>query len=1026
MAETYDLDIRKKSTLEEAFSRADDLLMKKYVANLSDYEIVPISSELKNRQVSEFTRLFKLERIVYDKDENNQDKLLNVYNAAYCCGGSVILLVDSDGEHTDFYLGTKNQEDSVTPAQAALTKAMEGNFPGSIATPLKNPEIEQTINGLFDTGFEMAKRSISAVSGIASSRDETYREREKFVQGIEKVLDSMRGEKYSLVMIADPISQAQIDTIQSGYEALYTQLSPFATTDLSFSENESSSITESLTKGVSESISENLSKTQTFSSGGSKSHNVTKQNGRNFGASVILLSAGASSGKSISDGVSESWNRSDGETRASGTVKGQSEQSGSSNTRSDGYGRNLQIKVENKSVRVLLDRIDDQIERLKECGNLGMWNCSAYFITDDMQTSKVLASAYQALIRGGKSGTESSAITTWTQRSKLALVEDYIKKLSHPLISTGAGNPLVSPSTLISGNELVIAAGLPQKSVPGLGVYKFAAFGREIVRHGGVSEPSFPLGKIFHMGSEENADVKIDCKSLASHTFVTGSTGAGKSNAIYQILDQLNERKIRFLVIEPAKGEYKDVFGGRSDVSVFGTNPEITPLLRINPFAFPKKVHVLEHIDRLIELFNVCWPMYAAMPAVLKESVERAYIAAGWELDSSENCFASPMFPGFTDVLEALEHVIRESAFSGEVKDNYTGALVTRVRSLTNGLNGCIFSCDEIPAENLFDENVIIDLSRIGSAETKAMIMGILIMRLQEHRMTQGGVNASLKHITVMEEAHCLLKRTSSDQNMEGANLLGKSVEMLSNAIAEMRTYGEGFVIADQAPGMLDLSVIRNTNTKIILRLPDRSDRELVGKAAGLNDQQIEELARLPKGVAAVYQNDWLEPVLCHVACFQGASAPYQLESVSRHTSASKLKRKLAEYFLSDIVAGHSELSPGQLRDEVLCSGLSVRMKRDLCGRLESEKPKTVEEISNLIYHLFDSDSAFERAKESQNIEQWNREILENLGSSVFGLDKCYRNVILQCLIMEKSYEIGEMDGMYGKWVEYMKGRALQ
>lgn len=123
-----------------------------------------------------------------------------------------------------------------------------------------------------------------------------------------------------------------------------------------------------------------------------------------------------------------------------------------------------------------------------------------------------------------------------------------------------------------------------------------------------------------------------------------------------------------------------------------------------------------------------------------------------------------------------------------------------------------------------------------------------------------------LRHLTVLEEAHNLLKRTSSEQDAEGGNLLGKSVEMLSNSIAEMRTYGEGFIIADQAPGLLDMAAIRNTNTKIIHRLPDLSDRELVGRAANLNDQQIVELARLPKGVAAVYQNDWVEPVLCKVS----------------------------------------------------------------------------------------------------------------------------------------------------------------
>ena len=122
-----------------------------------------------------------------------------------------------------------------------------------------------------------------------------------------------------------------------------------------------------------------------------------------------------------------------------------------------------------------------------------------------------------------------------------------------------------------------------------------------------------------------------------------------------------------------------------------------------------------------------------------------------------------------------------------------------------------------------------------------------------------------MKHVTVLEEAHNLLKRTSSEQSSESGDLLGKSVEMLANSIAEMRTYGEGFIIADQSPGLLDMSVIRNTNTKIILRLPDYEDRELVGRAAGLNDEQIVELAKLDNGVAAVMQSDWLEPVLCQV-----------------------------------------------------------------------------------------------------------------------------------------------------------------
>ena len=315
---------------------------------------------------------------------------------------------------------------------------------------------------------------------------------------------------------------------------------------------------------------------------------------------------------------------------------------------------------------------------------------------------------------------------------------------------------------------------------------------------------------------------------------------------------------VKFMVIEPAKGEYKDVMGRRNDVVTYGTNPcfVTNPLnsnshidklksavgkkkndisdseelrhgnvriLRINPFRFPKHTHVLEHLDRLVEIFNVCWPMYAAMPAILKDAIERAYEASGWDLIKSANRYDDNLFPTFNDVVKEIRKILDESDYSADNKGDYTGSLVTRLHSLTNGINRLIFTNDDIGDEALFDSNVIIDLSRIGSTETKSLIMGILVLKLQEHRMEQRAVGANandeLKHITVLEEAHNLLRRTSVEQTSEGANLKGKSVEMLANSIAEMRTYGEGFVIADQSPGLLDMSVIRNTNTKLILRL---------------------------------------------------------------------------------------------------------------------------------------------------------------------------------------------------------------
>ena len=68
-----------------------------------------------------------------------------------------------------------------------------------------------------------------------------------------------------------------------------------------------------------------------------------------------------------------------------------------------------------------------------------------------------------------------------------------------------------------------------------------------------------------------------------------------------------------------------------------------------------------------------------------------------------------------------------------------------------------------------------------------------------------------MRHITILEEAHNILKCNSVEQGGEHGNVAGKSVEMISNAIAEMRTYGEGFIIVDQSPSAVDASAIRNT-----------------------------------------------------------------------------------------------------------------------------------------------------------------------------------------------------------------------
>lgn len=536
----------------------------------------------------------------------------------------------------------------------------------------------------------------------------------------------------------------------------------------------------------------------------------------------------------------------------------------------------------NYAIKHALELLEKQMARLEQGSALGLWDFAAYVLSEDVTTASNVAHSYLALTQGEESFMSQASVNLWrgdvSGEGAAQTICEYLRDLRHPLfglnpdITKNQPNVLpypavVTATTTLTGKELARSLNFPRKSVAGLPVFECASFGRNVATFD--ERPlaqCVRLGAIYHMHRAEPTPVLLDKDSLTSHVFVTGSTGSGKSNAVYRLLEGAVAQGVGFLVVEPAKGEYKDVFGCDEGVSVFGTNPEYAPLLKLDPFSFPKGMHVLEHLDRLIEIFNVCWPMYAAMPAVLKNAVEKAYEDCGWELAASRNPYGEGLYPSFVDVARNVREIIDSSEYDAENKGAYKGSLLTRLNSLTTGINGTVFSPDEIDAGRLFDGRTIVDLSRVGSSETKSLLMGILVLKLQEHRMTQGiAHNSGLRHLTVLEEAHNLLKRTSTEQPAEGGNLLGKSVEMLSNAIAEMRTYGEGFVIADQAPGLLDASVIRNTNTKIVLRLPEGGDRELVGGSEALTDAQVTELARLPRGVAAVYQNDWIEAVLCKI-----------------------------------------------------------------------------------------------------------------------------------------------------------------
>lgn len=473
-------------------------------------------------------------------------------------------------------------------------------------------------------------------------------------------------------------------------------------------------------------------------------------------------STARSIGKSLGFGMSRGYNtaHTDSSTVERSNAHSTNEQHSNGTTDTHGTVRTQQIEVCNKAVEELLTRIDEQIKRTKESEDYGCYSCAAYFLSSRPSKALLAANTYRSLMIGEGSSVESGAVNLWQDRASVTAMREYLKRFTHPVFArqlweNEADSLFYTAGTLVSGRELPMHLGLPTRSVHGLPIIEHAEFGRNVPDEAMPDEDKMNLGKIYHMGKEEAAGLILNRQAMASHTFITGSTGTGKSNAVYHLLDEITKNgQTTFLVVEPAKGEYKNVFGNCTDVQVFGTNPRETPLLRMNPFAFPENIHILEHIDRLVEIFNACWPMYAAMPAVLKDAIERSYQKVGWDLRNSES--EKGIFPTFFDLLDILPGVIEESHYSKDTQSDYVGALCTRVKSLTNGIYGSVLCAEDALSDaEMFDQNVIVDLSRVGSMETKSLLMGILVMKLQECRMCSSGMNSSFAM------SQCWKKRTT-------------------------------------------------------------------------------------------------------------------------------------------------------------------------------------------------------------------------------------------------------------------------
>lgn len=575
-----------------------------------------------------------------------------------------------------------------------------------------------------------------------------------------------------------------------------------------------------------------------------------------------------------------------------------------------------------RQAQYCVELLEHNLRRLSQGKAQGMWQTEAICFAPAQETLFKLL----ALLRGVFGGADSRP--------------DPIRAMPCQRGQPQPGDEAFA--TWLNSAELATLCQLPKEEAPGYAVTDYARFDVALPA-APVTEP-LRIGKVLD-GDQPTGDwYAVARADLTKHGLVVGVTGSGKTNTVFSLLDKLwSEARIPFLVIEPAKTEYRDLLtAGLSDLQIYTLGDETIAPFRLNPFEFEiagpdRRVHVQTHIDFLKSVFNAAFILYAPMPYVLETCLHEVYQDKGWDLTTSQNRRLPPqeqgnernwpVFPTLEDLYRKIDEVVDRLGYEQRIQMDVKAGLKARIGSLRLGGKGLMLDTRHgVPIGDLLARPTVLELERLGNDDEKAFLIGLILTRLYEYRQVQakGQMTSLLQHITVFEEAHRLLKNVPTQVETESANTRGQAVETFANMLSEIRAYGEGVLIAEQVPTKLAPDAIKNTNLKLMHRVVAADDREVMAGAMNLDEAQPRHITTLRTGVASVFAEGCDRPYLVEVFNFKGqrvkgrASDAQVTQTVATQLGAA-LYEPLPDYFRCfPPPAGQSPRPDSALRDYAL------------------------------------------------------------------------------------------------------------
>ena len=440
-----------------------------------------------------------------------------------------------------------------------------------------------------------------------------------------------------------------------------------------------------------------------------------------------------------------------------------------------------------------------------------------------------------------------------------------------------------------ASTELVAAlARPPEREIPGVRLALRPDF--DVTQE--PAGPAITVGQVLDGGRRPAGPLTLPLDSLNRHVLACGAAGSGKSQTVRALLEAATGAGIPWLVIEPAKAEYRlmaarldgaeviRIRPGESDAIAAGLNP-----LEPAPDAAGGRFPLRTHVDLVTALFLASFPAAEPIAEVLSAALTRVYEDAGWDLVLDEKVAADPNpgYPGLADLQRAAIRIVREVGYGERIADEVLGFVKVRLSGLRLGTTGRFLDGGhQLDFGRLLQANAVLELQDVGDDGEKAFVMGLVAIRLAEHlrmehlRMEHRSGPVRLRHLTVIEEARRLLRRPDAP-----GSAAARAVELFAGLLAEVSAYGEGVVVAEQVPERLVPDVLKNTAVKIAHRLPAAGDREAVGATMNMTRAQNRFLVTLPPGEAAVFAGGMDFPLLARMPDGTGREAAAQSATAS-------------------------------------------------------------------------------------------------------------------------------------------------